>query len=633
MNIIANNVASKLFVAFVAAAMLFTLAAPSAKAATAEELQAQITALMAQIAALQGQTGGAGSGAAACTFTRSLTLGSEGSDVNCLQNYLTSTGHYKFSGGSTGYFGPVTASAVAAWQGANGISPAAGYFGPISRARYESMGPAVPPPAPGDDADDTDDTDDDSDVTLGGEASLTTFEVSDGEDADDVEEGSEDMEVAEFAIEFNNGDAMITRLDVGLNIAADANDDNDPWDNLDEVSLWVDGEEVGRVDASDEDEYLDDTANTASLRFSGLDIVAMEDEEITVIVAVSVQNNIDGVSDGVDVEVRALSMRFVDGDDVTSTETSYGDMEDDYTGASADFTIDEEGAGDDLDLASSSDEPDARTLALDENDNEEYEIFAFELDADDSDGDIDINEIVIDMVLSSTTGAIDDVVNDFRIEIDGESFNAESYVGTASTTSVTFDIDGDFTVEAGETATVVVFAEFEDMDSASLYQGVTITASVDKTDIDAEGVEDITIGGSDQNGEAQTLRSVGLSADFDAAASDTSTSGNTLTMEFVVDVTAFGEDLVLTAADFNYATSVPAGATPTINVTLDATSPADEDPAGTFTLDEGDSAEYTFTVYITTLDAGDAGLYTVTLEDVDGEIVDEALDDVANFSS
>ena len=47
-----TTVASKAFVAIVAAAMVFSLIAPAAKAATmtSAELQAQITALMAQIA-------------------------------------------------------------------------------------------------------------------------------------------------------------------------------------------------------------------------------------------------------------------------------------------------------------------------------------------------------------------------------------------------------------------------------------------------------------------------------------------------------------------------------------------------------------------------------------------------------
>ena len=73
---------------------------------------------------------------AAYNFTRSLTIGSQGVDVKALQDYLISTGHFTYSGGSTGIFGPVTKTAVASWQAANGVSPASGYFGPLSKAKY-----------------------------------------------------------------------------------------------------------------------------------------------------------------------------------------------------------------------------------------------------------------------------------------------------------------------------------------------------------------------------------------------------------------------------------------------------------------------------------------------------------------
>jgi len=120
----------------VAFAFALVASASSASAATVEELQAMIAQLQAQIAALLGQSTG---GAANCGFTRDLTIGSTGSDVTCLQNYLTGKGFFNFAGGSTGYFGSITKSAVAAWQAANGITPPAGYFGPLSRGAYNSM--------------------------------------------------------------------------------------------------------------------------------------------------------------------------------------------------------------------------------------------------------------------------------------------------------------------------------------------------------------------------------------------------------------------------------------------------------------------------------------------------------------
>src|SRR3989344_942051 len=67
-------------------------------------------------------------------FVANLTVGSRGSDVTALQQFLVAKGYLQMPAGvSSGYFGPLTKMAVARWQVANGISPAVGYFGPISQ--------------------------------------------------------------------------------------------------------------------------------------------------------------------------------------------------------------------------------------------------------------------------------------------------------------------------------------------------------------------------------------------------------------------------------------------------------------------------------------------------------------------
>ena len=132
------------------------LLVPVAVNAQTVDLQAQITALLAQITALQAQLAaqGGGAAAAACTFTKDLTLGVTGDDVKCLQQYLNSAGYQVAASGAgspgseSTYFGNLTKAAVAKWQAANSVSPAAGYFGAISRAKYTSLA-AVTPGTPG----------------------------------------------------------------------------------------------------------------------------------------------------------------------------------------------------------------------------------------------------------------------------------------------------------------------------------------------------------------------------------------------------------------------------------------------------------------------------------------------------
>lgn len=133
---------------------LFVPSAGAAAMTTAETIQQllnQIADLQARLLALQGGN----PVAAACTFTRSLFVGvSAGDDVMCLQQYLNGAGHRVAASGAgspgneTRTFGPLTRAAVAAWQEANGVRPAAGYFGSISRAKYTSLAVAPPPPPP-----------------------------------------------------------------------------------------------------------------------------------------------------------------------------------------------------------------------------------------------------------------------------------------------------------------------------------------------------------------------------------------------------------------------------------------------------------------------------------------------------
>ncbi|MDP3957897.1 MAG: sortase [bacterium] len=77
------------------------------------------------------------------TFTHNLALGSRGNDVSALQQFLISGGFLKILTPS-GYFGPLTRTALGAWQASVGISPSAGFFGPISRGKINSAATPAP---------------------------------------------------------------------------------------------------------------------------------------------------------------------------------------------------------------------------------------------------------------------------------------------------------------------------------------------------------------------------------------------------------------------------------------------------------------------------------------------------------
>ncbi len=124
-----------------------------AGALSANDLQLQIQSLIARVAELTSQLNALGGQVSTGTsyyspsssypassqshricgvLARNLSQGSSGTDVSALQEFLRERGY--FSARATGYYGPVTAQAVARWQAAEGVQ-AVGAFGPLSRSR------------------------------------------------------------------------------------------------------------------------------------------------------------------------------------------------------------------------------------------------------------------------------------------------------------------------------------------------------------------------------------------------------------------------------------------------------------------------------------------------------------------
>ena len=71
------------------------------------------------------------------TFDQNLTKGAVGSEVTALQVFLS--GQNLYTGPITGTFGPLTKKALIAFQLARGITPAAGFFGALTRAQANQL--------------------------------------------------------------------------------------------------------------------------------------------------------------------------------------------------------------------------------------------------------------------------------------------------------------------------------------------------------------------------------------------------------------------------------------------------------------------------------------------------------------
>jgi hypothetical protein len=111
------------------------VSATSTTGMSVSQMQNLLASLEAQLQALQAKA----SGMTSFTFTRNLSLWSTGNDVKQLQTFLVSQN----SGlavaklaehGTTNVFGMLTFNALVEFQKKASITPASGYFGPITRA-------------------------------------------------------------------------------------------------------------------------------------------------------------------------------------------------------------------------------------------------------------------------------------------------------------------------------------------------------------------------------------------------------------------------------------------------------------------------------------------------------------------
>ena len=603
-----TTVVSKAFVAIVAAAMVFSLVAPAAKAATAEELQAQITALMAQIAALSGTTApAAGAMMGSCAaIPAPLTMNASGANVTALQNFLIKAGQ-TIPAGATGFFGGQTKSALAAWQTANGVSPAVGYYGPVTAAAIAAKCVPTTPTTPGTGTGTgTTPTTPGGSTTLKGEADLDKFEVDSASD-DTIEEGDEEAEIGEFTVEFADGDAEIDRLVVSLLKGVDNGDSSvstsSPWDAFDTISLWVDGKMIAETDASNEDDYLDEDDRT--LRFSGLDLVAMEDEEFVITVKATIQDNLDS-SELTKWELFAVDMRYFDADGVASDVDNTGDLNSDVTAMTnaASFTIDVAGADDEILVKTSTSDPDAATLKVeDDSKSDDYNVFTFDIDTDDSTNDIDVNEVIVMVYTVGST--YDALVDDAEIVIDGTTIDDVVVTnGGTATATLKFNVDGDVTIDAGDRVKAELMLTFKSLAFAN--EGKTVSAAIAVGAVDGEGADDLLSTGS-ATGDVHTLRTSGINGTFKTKSSavtvvDAAGVNDYATYKLSVEVTAFDQDVFIStdpATSTTFVLENGAGVAAVAgNRSVTLTSTGDEN-GGFFEINEGETETITIEVTYT----------------------------------
>ena len=587
----------------IGATLAFGSLVPMAGAQTIEELQAQINALMAQLAALQG-----GSVQTSTTFTMDLTLGSRGSEVVALQQVLVAQSYLVMpTGVAMGYFGPLTQAAVAKWQAANGVSPAAGYWGPISRAKYASMsgGGVVVAPTPGCPAGALFNSITGASCTAGGV--ITTPGV----------EGT-------IAVSLSPSPANGTKMYEGDSMKA---------------VLGI------KLEAKTSDIRVEES-NEISITLTGMSFVVPKDTTKVLTVAVDAKSSWDSTynTDTWTITVPADGVRGVDGAGVNE----YGPS----TALAARSFSTEDDLIDSASLAISlnSNTPNTQQVICasgtdgDECDNLEVAKIDFKAEKD----NVTVTDFVLDLVRG---GTLTTATATTAYLYDGSTLvgSASLIMTTTAAGTYTFS-DIDWTIPQDTTRTLSV--QF-DIDDAAL-AAVTFVASTDANDTTAENsISDTVTATGSADGRTITIRNVGpeltllskpiVTNGVPQSSATNLLSTSTLTAKFNVRVKALGADLYLgKVASTTDATQGPAfndtgttnsftlykeGAASSVNnaTSTSYTIPStcvDSTPAQTCTLAEGSSVDIEVTYLVPGRTAAGvvvtSGLYAVGLEKFNG---------------
>jgi len=607
----------------------------TAGAVTIAELQAQINALMAQLASLQG-TPGAG---VVNAINSDLTIGSSGNSVVTLQTALVAQGYLTMPAGvSMGYFGSLTKAAVQKWQAANGV-PSTGYFGPISRAKFNGSAGASGT-VPG------------STVGSGGSVGVITTPGVEGTvtvslnpspaSGTKLYEGEDKKQLLGIKLEAKTSDIKIERIKLDLDSVTNSGD-NLFYTKIAEKVYVMDGSTILASSDLNVDTVVKD-GSEYYITLAGFSYVVPKDATRVLYIALDAKASWDSTydNDTWQLSLPVDGVRGIDGAGVNQ-----------YGPASASTVV--------RTFTSAADLVDSATLAISLNsgtpatqqviceqgtDNDEcdgLEVARFDFRAEKD--NVKVTDFVLDIARAGATVATSSTAY---------LYEGSTLIGSASVAGTTLNAmtatfsDIDWVVPSGTTKTLSV--KF-DIDDAALAAD-TFIASTDANDTTAENSAGtvVTATGS-ADGKTFTIRNIGpevtllsktvTTSGAPQSSNASSTSTSTLTVTFNVRVKALGADLYLgKIASTSDATQGPAfsktgatnsfqvyadGAASSVNnaTSSDYTIPStcvDATPAQTCTLAEGSSVDIAVTYLIPGRAAAGtvvaSGIYAVGLEKI-----------------
>lgn len=524
----------------VAFALFAGVAASTADALTQSEADAIIAALnldSSTAAVINALVTGGSSSSSSCALASApdLTIGSTGASVVDLQNMLVAEGYLVMPAGvSMGYFGSLTQSALASYQAAMGISPAVGYFGPVTRGSItcdSSM----------DDSDDSDDSSSSSD--LGDDSGDITDVTETSSDDNDINEGeTAQIIAAEAEIE---GDVEINRVDFYLEVVDSTTASDNTDDYFQSATLFVDGEEIDSIDESDftENSYTRVTNGATTddeyrIRFSGLSLVFEDGDMPEFVLELEANKSIDSTDQTATWRARLDSIRYTDGAGFNTEDT---------TGVEEDFSIDSEETAE-LEVQSSSDDPDASAIEVDLDNSTDATVFFFDIEEKNG-----VDATIEDLTVTVTTGNTAGTATENTVVVEARLMNGSDELDSVSVPNggvVQFEDIG-LDIDADDTVNLSIELELDNL-TGNYVEGTDVSVaftSIDKAeDENGNDENDMTIDNGSVASEEHVLRTEGIFAEgvdtsYTAYAGlDTTIADNSGIFVFEIEITAFGED-------------------------------------------------------------------------------------------
>lgn len=568
----------KLIAGFVALSML----PMAASAATIEELQAQINALMAQLNSAKP----AATANCSYVFTKTLKLGMSDAEVMNLQKALNMDVATQVAaagvgsvGNETMYFGPATKAAVVKYQNKHaadilaplGLTMGTGQVGAATRAMLNKLCAGTTVTTPG-----TTPTTPVGDLK-GGAGSFTATKYSTDVE-DNVVTGSSEI-IVSFKGKAEGSDVKVTNVKLALekNTSGTGSTGSTYLNRyFKSFDIYAGDTKVGTADVGD---FTRDSAGKYSMT-AGISnaIVRMgSSNQVVFKIKANAVDTIDTENVGGSWKITYSDFRYTDATGVILTSSSSDS--DTY------FYVEKLASSSDVKIkvSSGSSNPDERIVFVsDDSSGDKVTMNEFKIKSEGTKITFDI--VKASYAVTGTTTVLSDKATEIQLvrgDVVVDSIDPSSTAGSGSayendTTNhvLTFNLDTSEVVNQDETVTYKIVAKMQKINTSTFALGDTVTISIPTTDsstkaVNAEDKNGDTISytkfSGSASGKAQTFRATGIDVTKVTSSATAIPSGDTskgygkFTMD--IKVTASGDDLWIP-----YTASSSASASTTIGI-------------------------------------------------------------------